>query len=307
MENKRFMKFKLIFFDIMMSICLLLLVEEVLESLTGGKKWWFLSVPMGILGFIFHYYFYGLGSSKEMKIISKRIQTEGMTKDIVSELEKLIIKHYNQKHLFHKLDEKAFENNNYAPFVSQSFGYLLLLTTLYRANDKKDKAVLVIEEIYHSDTFHAMQRNDMKSAQYSVTVFYITALELYMILEDMEKIEAYLAEAKPYMEMFKNDKGDIGAAICVTHVRYQYLKGNYGLALQWLNQFTFPESANIQMKRYEISSWLYYALGNMERSAENLKLAEKNCINQWTKDKLQAEYEDMKKKMEMKKIELELL
>lgn len=306
MKNKRFMKFNLIFLDIMASICLALLVEEILESLTGGKKWWFLSVPVGILGFIFYYSYYNLGSTSKMINISKRIQTEGMTEEIISELEKLIIKQYNQEHLFHKLDEKVFENNNYAPFVSRSSGYLLLLTTLYYSNDKKDKAVRIIEEIYHSDTFHTMQRNVMKSAKQWITVFYITALELYMILEDIEKIEAYLTEAEPYMEMFKNDKGEIGVAICLTHIRYQYLKGNYELALQWLNQYTFPESTNIQMARYQISSWLYYALGDMERSDENLELAEKNCTNQWKKDKLHAEYEDMKKKMEMKKIELEL-
>ncbi len=299
MKNRKFYQVLSVLVELLLAVIVADLAESILELLFPGEKFYILSLLMGILCFIYRCIFAGPRIMRESIYIERRLYTEGQTEVVMSELERILVRQYNRKSFSGKLDVQFFENNNYKPFIKDNFFNLCLLMELYLSNGKKDKAVQIIEQIHTSNGFQSMRSNDgPRFVKKKIAVFYIAALELYIELADMEKADFYLSEAKPYLECFKNSKiSDIGAIICLTHIKYQFLKGNYTQALQWVNQYDFPKNnKNIMANKYEILSFLYYVLGSQEESDKYLGMAEENCMNQWAKDKLRKDYEDMKNK-----------
>lgn len=304
MKNRKFYQVLSVLVELSVAVILVFLAEDILELFIPGKKHYFLSLTIGILCFIYRCIFAGPRLMYETLYIDKRIYTEGQTEAVMSELETIMVKQYNRKSFSGKLDRQVFEDNNFKPFINNNFMNLCILMQLYLANDKKDKAVQVIEQIHTSNKFQTMRSgNQSRLVKMNTAVFYIAALDVYIELEDMEKADIYLSEAKPYLECFKNTKmSNLGSLICLVHIKYQFLKGNYVQALQWVNQYDFPkDNKNILADKYAIIAWLYYVMGNQEESDKYLGLAEENCINQWAKDKIHKDYDDMKNKQKLRR------
>lgn len=304
MKNRKFYQVLSVLAELLLAVIVAALTEDFLEMLFPGERFYLLSLLTGSLCFIYRYIFAGPRIMHESIYIEQRVETEGQTEAVISELERIMVRQYNRKIFSGKLDGQVFENNNFKPFINDNFFNLCILMELYLSNGKNDKAVQIIEQIHASNGFQSMRSNQRsRSVKMKVAVFYIAALKLYIELEDLEKADLYLSEAKPYLESFKNTKmSNLGSLICFVHVNYQFLKGNYTQALQWVNQYDFPkDNKNILVDKYEIISFLYYVLGNQEESDRYLGLAEENCMNQWIKDKLHKDYEKMKSKQSFKR------
>ncbi len=278
------------------SVMLAFWAEEILK-MYSEKTWYFISVPVGILFFIYQFIFGRTGIAIKIFRFNEYIIEKGQGEESVLKLEEIIIARYNRKHLFHRVGETMMKNKNYRELITNDFPMvsdLSILSILYFYNGKEDRAIQIIEQIHDFNT------KELNQQLYgiAITLIYLDTLKVYMELEDMNKTEMYLLEAEPYMEIYKDEKKNfVGPLICLTYIRYQYLKGNYEYALQLLHQYSFPENKVIQMGKYRMKSFLYYALEDMEQSTKYLKQAEENCTNQWMKDRLYFEYESMKKRM----------
>lgn len=280
----------MVFINVLFAVLFTVFFESVLESASGGKKWYFISLPLGIGLFALRQRAADKSRVSRMEAIRERIRTEGKTEEVTRELEDYLIYRYNRKHSIGRADRSILGNDRMEVFAEDWEG-LELLAEVYAETGKTDRAVHIVEQIHNCTEFHISL--EMLPVKYKKTVFYLTALEIFMEAEDMKKTEEYLFEARPYMETFKNRKDEMGASICLTHVRYQYLKGNYSQALQWLDHYVFPENTEIQLMRRELAAWLHSALGNEEQSWYWLKQAEEVSDSQWRKDKLYADYKKM--------------
>ena len=278
------------FINIFLAVLFTFFFESVLEAASNGKKWYFISLPMGIGLFLIRQRTTGRSTVSRLEIIREKIRTEGKTEEITEELENLLIYRYNNKHSIGRADRSILESDKMEIFAEDWEG-LELLAKVYAETGKTDRAVHIVEQIHNSTEFHTSL--EILPVKYQKTLFYLIALEIFMEAGDMNKTEEYLFEAKNYMETFKNRKDEMGASICMTHVRYQYLKGNYEQALQWLDHYVFPENTEIQIIRRELAARLHYALGDTGQSRYWLKQAEEICDSQWRKDKLYEDYENM--------------
>lgn len=292
MNNKKNNKVGMLLLNLLFAFLIVFFFEVMLETASDGKRWFFISIPLGIGFFVIRQRMARSGSVNRLDMIRQRMYTEGKTEEVIEELENILIQQYNIRHSIRRADRSIFESDKLEIF-SEDWTGLELLAEAYAETGKEDRAIRIMEQIHDSTEFHITV--EVLPLKYQKTLFYLTALEIFMEAGDMNKTEAYLFEAKPYLELFKKRKDNMGACICLTHVRYQYLKGNYTQALQWLNNYVFPEEAEIQFMRRELAACLYYALGDGEQSGNWLKQAEDVCGSQWRKDKLYMDYEKMAK------------
>lgn len=280
----------MVFINVLFAVLFTVFFESVLETASGGKKWFFISLPLGMGLFVLRQRTAGKSRGSRMEAIRERIRTEGKTEEVTRELEDYLIYRYNSKHSIGRADRSILESDRMEVFAGDWEG-LELLAEVYAETGEMDRAVHIVEQIHNCTEFHISL--ETFPVKYKKTLFYLTALEIFMEAGDMKKTEEYLFEARPYLETFKNRKDNMGAFICLTHVKYQYLKGNYSQALQWLNHYVFPENMEMQLMRRELAAWLYFALGDEEQSRYWLKQAEEVCDSQWRKDKLYADYKEI--------------